>query len=112
MTLHKDQIETAKVIQMESGTDVAFESIFSDVTRLTNLARRLRKIYTDSCNVLGADARDKEERARLEMVASAMILNYGLEVEFNGDPRGPAIRVKTPKTRRNNSLSGNWTIPE
>jgi hypothetical protein len=123
-TLVSDQLQTVEVIigEMTKGLDV-LESVPRVVRRLTSIARELSKINLRQCNGYptidgGWDERaeklDLSNEVALRSSAQALLDVYGLTVEFNGDPRGSAIRFKTPKTKRSNSFSGEfvWCIPE
>lgn len=123
-SLAKRQLQTVEVMigEMTKGLDI-MDSIPRIVRRLTSIARSLSKINERQCNgyVLAkgcggwdeaAEKRDLANESALQTTAKALLDVYGLTVEFNGDPRGSAIRIKTPKTRRYNSLSGDWHIPE
>ncbi|UTU09333.1 hypothetical protein CcrBL47_gp563 [Caulobacter phage BL47] len=89
---------------------------FTDAHALTLLQARLRQINENECNgyrdetAERLDAR-REERAKAAVVEIAK--RYGLTFHFNGDPRGSALKLKTPHTGRYNGFGGRedgWAV--
>lgn len=82
---------------------------FTDAHNLTVIQARLRKINENECNgyrnetAARLDAR-RFERAKSEVDEIAK--RYGLAFHFNGDPRGSALKLKTPHTGRYNGFGG------
>lgn len=106
-----EQRETARVILEEaSGLEIAVAMVL--VRRLTRIARKLSKLNEDECNIPGATWNHRVEKRLLRNAATKITAPFGLRLEFTGDPRGSAIRFKTPKSGRYNSMSGDWHIPE
>jgi hypothetical protein len=92
-TLHKAPFQTAKV-----------------ALRLVRFARALHRNSEASCN--GEDGAD-EAGERLAKRVRAFLESEGLAVvQMGGDPRGPALILATPRTKKTNDwCSTGWAVP-
>jgi len=82
---------------------------------LRSTARRLHVIYERQCNGYHAapdgwdaiaEKRDEKREDSIISRVTACIADTSLKVVAQGDPRGPALYVLTPKTGRYNGMGG------
>lgn len=55
-------------------------------------------------------ARDEKKEKSIREKVIALLTPYNIEVQFNGDPRGGAIRMKLPDNTSNNWDGETWGI--
>ncbi|AXQ69623.1 hypothetical protein HOU03_gp145 [Caulobacter phage CcrSC] len=82
---------------------------FIDAKALTTLEATLHKIAEHECNGYRSDITERfdiRRRDKAQAAATAIAERYGLTLDFNGDPRGSALKIKTPHTGRYNGFGG------
>jgi len=122
-----ETLRTALTI-MEEATGDGFNTVRKNKIRLAvlnavedtvefeKIERALRAINTRQCNGYmnertwkedeAAKLRDERREAKLRAKAEELAKRIGLSIHFNGDPRGAAIKIHTPRTGAYNSFGG------
>jgi hypothetical protein len=87
-----------------------------DTVTFERIERALRAIFTRQCNGYvhertgredeAGKLRDERREAKLRAEAEELAKRIGLSIHFNGDPRGAAIKIHTPRTGAYNSFGG------
>lgn len=80
--------------------------------RLMEISARLNELDTRRCNEPCGEDVAREVR-RLELQARTIAAHYGLTLSRNSDPRGSALKIATPRSRRFNGMGGEedgWNI--
>jgi hypothetical protein len=111
-----DTVRAAALMLDECGRSISPAHVTAatlDVVALERCERGLRAIYCRQCNGYAdtdwgrAQAeRDERREARLIRQATKIAKGYGVTITTQGDPRGSALRMATPKTRRYNTMGG------
>jgi hypothetical protein len=68
------------------------------------------KRYTFEVEDLKWAERDAKKEASLQKKCIALLAPFGIKVQFNGDPRGGAIRMLLPDNTSNNWDGETWGI--
>lgn len=71
--------------------------IAQHASRLQTIARTLRKMGEDECNIAYTEVQQRKRdfrRTELEAEACGIAHSYNLTVRFQRDPRGPAIYLQ------------------
>jgi len=97
-------------------TRLAVLNAVEDTVTFERIERALRAIFTRQCNGYCnertgredevAKVRDERREAKLRAKAEELAKRIGLSIHFNGDPRGAAIKIHTPRTGAYNSFGG------
>lgn len=94
----------------------------ADAAKLESLQGRLHAIGERRCNGYPTwdhkwdeQAAKRDERLEEKLVATvaAILAPYGMSAKTGGDPRGSAIKLRTPKTGKSNTWGGaedGWAI--
>lgn len=68
----------------------------------------LHRLAEKECNE-GLTKEDREKEEKTEKSVKLMAVRLRFKVQFNGDPRGGAIRFTLP-SKRSNNWGGDWSI--
>jgi hypothetical protein len=81
--------------------------------RLMRAARRMHRINEHQCN--GGTERQMqacdEASARIQGRVARLLEPYGITAVWQGDPRGAALRLVLPRTKRTNGSEG-YCVPQ
>lgn len=83
--------------------------VLLQAVELIDLERKLTRMNENECNRM-LSPREVKAGERLDKRAKEIAAELGAEIELNGDPRGPAIRLKFP-SGESNSWGGGVTVP-
>jgi len=117
-------------IARENGKDISQVEISHDLNLLHRYEATLRRINEDECNGWPREvverrdgktyrynvtdekwqARDQKTEISVKKRVKAIADKYGIGVDFNGDPRGGAIRFTVTDGRSNNWDQKTWGI--
>jgi hypothetical protein len=90
------------------------ENPFRLLNELCSLAKTAQYYNTEACNY-ELTQRQQTRRANVDKRAVEIGRELGLTILTNGDPRGYALKVLLPLTRRYNTFGGyeeGWGVPE
>ena len=77
---------------------------------LETVERRGGKVYRYNVPDQAWETRDKKREKKVQDRVREIIARYGFGVEFNGDPRGAAIRILLPNGASNNWDGTTWAV--
>lgn len=113
-----DTVRLAEVLIEESikASKIGLLNVIGFAVAFENAERSLRAINERQCNGYvhertgredeAAKLRDEKRAERIEAKVRDMAGQLGIKVHFNGDPRGAAVKIHTPKCGRYNSFGG------
>lgn len=99
-----------------------FAQAMADAAKLESLQGRLHAIGERQCNGYqtwdhkwdeAASNRDERLEEKLIKTLESILAPYGVKAKTGGDPRGSAIKLQTPVTKRHNTWGGaedGWAI--
>lgn len=110
-------LEESKTYKTSKGRiRIAVLNAVEDAVEFEKIERALRAINERECNGYmnertwkedeAAKLRDERREVKLRDKATALAKRLGLKIHFNGDPRGAAIKIHTPRTGAYNSFGG------
>lgn len=93
----------------EKNLPLTQSQVSCDLEWLHRQETTLHRLAEVACN---RDMTKREERKeeRIEQQVIALLTQYGIDVRFNGDPRGSAIRMILPGKESNNWDHETWGI--
>ncbi|AXQ69063.1 hypothetical protein HOU02_gp146 [Caulobacter phage CcrBL9] len=121
----QEQLEIALVLLDEHKAKIGAPRAFTygevieayrDAGALISAEVRLQRIAENECNGYRdetAEKLDERRRQTLEAKAGEIAKRYGVALTFGGDPRGSALKIKTPHTGRYNGFGGRedgWAV--
>lgn len=100
-------------------TAAEIESAVLDAEALQAAQVQLHAIAERDCNGHQTpDGRWDEAAAKRDEAKADKVMGgvrkiadrYQLTIRHNGDPRGSALKIETPRTRRSNEMGGDWAV--
>ena len=106
-----DTVRLADVLIAESrkAAGIGLMNVIRFAAEFERCERALRAINERECNGYRCEAdedRDRKRVVRIEAKVADMAGQLRIEVHYNGDPRGSAVKIRTPKSGRFNSFGG------
>jgi len=113
-----ETVRAASILLEECGREISpphLTAAVLDAAKLESFQRQLRAVNERQCNGYTngrgdwdqeTEDRDIRRADRVELQARELAARYGVAVSVQGDPRGSALHIKTPKTQRYNTLGG------
>jgi hypothetical protein len=126
MSQLQDKLEFAIVLAEEMARSRVSPFAAADLARsLMRAAKRYHALCERKCNGYqpraigalllndGGQARDEKASKAIEARVTKALAPYGITARFNGDPRGAAIKLVLPRTKRNNDFGGEgYCVPQ
>jgi hypothetical protein len=120
-----DTVRLAEVLINESAkaSRIGLLNVIGFAAAFEAAERSLRAINTRQCNGYmnertwkedeAAKLRDERREAKLRAKVEGFADQLGIKVQFNGDPRGAAVKIHTPKCGKYNTFGGaedGWAV--
>lgn len=117
MAAAKDREEFCAVLAWElkgrrstSGEEFRWTQALEFARFLMRSEVTLHRLAEEACNRNLTPAEERRELGIMDRVRTTC-LEFGLGVEFNGDPRGSAIKLMLPSGRSNSFVGAVWCVP-
>lgn len=113
----QDMLEFAIVLNEETrgsidGIVTRPHTVAALASKLIRAAGSLHKRYEAACSYSWASTEAYETAtARKEKAVAALLQPFGIDVEFQRDPRGAAIKLKLPSGRTNDWGGEGYCVP-
>jgi len=114
MSLTKEQLHeynrSRDILSKYGITDQELDQLHRWESNLHTIAERQCNGYQDWKGNWDQKAADKDEAKEQRVMdrVTALVESHGLTVEFNGDPRGGAIRLILPADENGHKQTNSW----